>query len=65
MFCEIILLSVSFVAMVALERLLPSVRHHVALQVTRSSTGEVALVTLLWLFSCMVPHHMDFHITCS
>ena len=34
MFCELVLLSVSFVAFVAPERLFPCVRPHVALQIT-------------------------------
>ena len=63
MFCELDLSSVSFVAFGAPERLLPSVRHHVALQMTRSSTSVVALVTLVWLFSCVFPHHVNFQIT--
>ena len=63
MFCEIFLFCVSFSASVALERLLPGVRYHVALQVTRRSASVIALVTLVWLFSCMLPHHMPFQIT--
>ena len=62
MFCEISFLFVSFVALVALERLLPSVRYHVLLQVTRRGAGVVALVTLVWLFSCVLPHHVIFQI---
>ena len=54
---------VSFVALVALERLLPSVRYHVPLQSTRRSASVVALVTLFWLFSCMLPHHVIFQMT--
>ena len=61
MFCQLIFPVVSFAALVALERLLPSVCHHVLLQSTRSAS-EVALVTLVWLFSCMVPHHVSFQI---
>ena len=52
----------SFVALVTLEWLLPSVNHHVLLQVTNLSTCKVALVTLVGLFTCMVPHHMNFQI---
>ena len=63
MFCELALSSVSFVAFVAPERLFPSVRPHVALQVTRRSASVVALVTLEWLFSCMLPHHVNFQFT--
>ena len=53
----------SFVALVALERLFPTVCHHVALQVTRSSASEVALVTLVQLFSGMLPHYVNFQRT--
>ena len=63
MFCELVLLCVSFVALVALERLLPSVRYHVLLQVTRRGASKVALVTLEWFFSCMLPHHVIFQFT--
>ena len=63
MFCEILFVFVSFSTLVALERLLPSVCYHVALQVTRRSASVVALVTLVWLFSCVVPHHVNFQIT--
>ena len=59
MFCEI-RLSLAFVAP---ERLFPSVRPHVAPQITRRSAGEVALVTLEWLFSCVLPHHVIFQMT--
>ena len=66
MFCELVLSSKSFVALVALERLLSSVRPHVALQMTRWSATEVALVTLVWFFSCVLPHHVLFQFTsCS
>ena len=63
MSCEILSVFVSFVALVALERLFPSVRSHVLLQVTRSGASVVALVTLVWLFSCVVPHHVIFPLT--
>ena len=63
MFCEIAFLSVSFAAFVAPERLFPTVRPHVALQITRRGTCVVALVTLVWLFSCMLPHCVNFQIT--
>ena len=43
MFCEILFVFVSFAALVASERLLLSVRSHVALQITRSSASVVAL----------------------
>ena len=65
MFCEPALLSGRFAALVAPEKLLPRVRPHVALQMTRRSTSEVALVTLVWLFSCMLPHHVLFQIASS
>ena len=64
MFCETVLSCVGFAALVALERLLPSVSYHVALHITRRSASVVALVTLVWLFSCMVPHHVDFQLIC-
>ena len=63
MLCEQVLSCVSFTAFVALERLLPRVRHHVLLQVTIRSTSEVALVTLVRLFSCVIHHHVPFQIT--
>ena len=56
------ILGVSFATLVALERLLPSVCYHVALQVTRRGASVVALVTLVWLFSCVLPHHVNFQI---
>ena len=62
MFCELAFSAISFAALVALERLLPSVRPHVLLQVTRRSASVVALVTLVWLFSCVLPHHVNFQI---
>ena len=62
MFCELIFSVVSFAAFVAPERLLSSVRPHVLQQVTRSSASEVALVTLVWLFSCVLPHQVIFQI---
>ena len=61
--CEIYLLSVSFAAFIALERPLPRVRPHVALQITRTHVSEVALVTFEWFFSCVVPHHVIFQLT--
>ena len=63
MFCETCLVFVSFVAMAALERPLSRVRSHVALQMTRLSTCVVALATLEWLFSRMLPHHVHLQIT--
>ena len=35
-------------------------RSHVLLQVTRRTAIEDALVFLIWLFSCMLPHHVNF-----
>ena len=64
MFCEVFCLFESFATFVALERPLPSVRPHVALQMTSCSAGVAALVTLVWLFSCMLPHHVLFQIAC-
>ena len=43
MFYKVVFFCVSFAALVALERLLPSVRRHVLLQVTGRSASEVAL----------------------
>ena len=63
MSCEFALSSVSIATFVTLERLIPSVCYHVALQFTRRGASEVALVTLVWLFSCMLPHHMFFQMT--
>ena len=57
---DIPLFLVSFVALVAFERPLPSVCHHVFLQLTRRNTGEVALVALEWLFSCVLSHLVLF-----
>ena len=62
-FCEIFLVFVSFVAFVALERPLPRVRPCVLLQITRRSARIVALVTLEGLFSCVLPHHVNFPLT--
>ena len=63
MLCEVNLLFVSFAASIALERLLPRVRPHVALQVTRRSASIIALVTLERPFSCVVAHHVNFQLT--
>ena len=59
MFCEPALLPESFAAMVTLERLLTSVRPHVTLQMARGS-ASIALVTLVWLFSCVLTNHVFF-----
>ena len=63
MFCKTSLFFVSFAASVALERPLPSVRTHMALKMTGSYASEVALVALVWLFSCVLPHHVLFQST--
>ena len=62
MFCHVIFPSECFVAVIALERLLPCVHTHVALQITVCGEIVVALVTLEWLFSCVLPHHVNFQI---
>ena len=62
MFCEILPVFISFAAFVAVERPLFRVRSHVALQMPRRSTSEVALATLVWLFSCVLSHHVNFQI---
>ena len=63
MSCEFALSSVSIATFVTIERLIPSVCYHVALQMTKRGTSVVALVTLEGLFSCMLPHHVNFQIT--
>ena len=65
MFCEVVHLAVSFAAFVAPERLFPTVRPHVTLQFIRRSASEVALVTLVGFFSCMLPHHVNFQFISS
>ena len=60
---KIPLLCVSFSALAALERLLPSVLYHVFLQITRRSASVVALVALVWLFPCVITHHVNFQMT--
>ena len=64
MSCESLSVFVSFVALAASEWLLLSVRSHVFLQVTRRGASVVALVTFVWLFSCVVPHHVIFQLIC-
>ena len=63
MFCERILPHESFAALITLERLLPRVLSHVALQMRSCHTIVVAMVTLVGLFSCMLHHHVSFQIT--
>ena len=53
----------SFAALIALEKLLPSMSLHVALQCTSCTASVVALITLVRLFSCMLPHHVNSQIT--
>ena len=52
----------SFIALVALEESLPSVRLHVPLQITSCKASVVALVTFERLFSCVLPHHVNFQL---
>ena len=61
MLLEMTLLLESFATLVASEGSFPSVYSLVLLQLTRSSGGEVALVTLEWLLSSMCPH-VPFHV---
>ena len=63
MLCELTLLPVRFAASIAPERLLSTVRHRVALQITGRCASVIALVTLVWLFSCVVPHCVIFQMT--
>ena len=63
MLCEANLMLVSFAASVALERFLPRVPPHVALQLTSRSASEVALVTLERLYSSVTPHYVPFQMT--
>ena len=65
MFCEILLLLVSFTALVTPETPLPGVRLHVLLQLTIRNASEVALVTLARLFPCVHPHHVHFQLSSS
>ena len=61
--CKIYLVFLSFTALVTSETPLPGVRLHVVLKITRRNASIVALVTLEWLFSCVVPHHVLFQLT--
>ena len=63
MFYKILLLFVSFVALVAVEWPLHGMRPHVALQITSCSASIVALDTFERLLSCVLPHHVNFQIT--
>ena len=60
MSCESLSVFVSFVALVAHEWLLLSVRSQVFLQVTRRGASILALVALVWLFSCVLIHCVNF-----
>ena len=51
-----------FFTFTALEMPFLCVRTHVDLQLARCHTTVVALVTLEWFFSSMLPHHVLFHI---
>ena len=63
MFCQLLFPCERFAALVALERLLPRVRPHVALQMIRLSRSIIALVALERLFSCVLHHHVNFQFT--
>ena len=60
MIYKILLIFVSFAALVALEWSLPRVRPHVLLQITSCSANIGALVTFERLLSCVHPHHVFF-----
>ena len=60
---EASLLFKRFATFTASERFSSSVRSPVSLHITRSHTAVVALVTLKWLLSSMVPHHVFFQMT--
>ena len=63
MFWEVLFLFENDNALVALEWPFPSVRSHVLLQMTGFGASIVALVTFERLFSCMLPHRVNFQIT--
>ena len=63
MSCQPVFNTVSFAAYVAIERLFPSVRLHVYLQLTRRCAGVVALIALEWLLLCVLSHHVIFQLT--
>ena len=63
MHCQVIISCESFSALIACERLFSSVRPHVTLQFTACSAIVSALVTLVRLFFCMLPHHVNFQMT--
>ena len=65
MACEARLMFERFITSVALEWFFPSVLLHVFLQMIRSSAGVAALVTLVRLFSCVLPHHVESQFTSS
>ena len=63
MYFELLVPFVSFLAKVALEWSLTSVRPHVTLQITRLIGCIVALVTLERLLFCMLSHYVEFQVT--
>ena len=64
MFGQVLLMFKCFVAIIALESLLLSVRYFMALQMTRLNKAAVALVTLEWFFSSVFTPHMKCHMAC-
>ena len=62
MFCKIPLVLVSFAAFVALELSFLTMCPQMTLQVTRGSRSVGTLVTLVWLFCCVIHHDMSFQI---
>ena len=63
MFRQLVFPCESFATFVALERSQPRARPHVALLCIGFSTSIIALVTLEWLFSCVLRHHVNFQFT--
>ena len=57
------LVCISLVALVALERFLPSVRLHMALQSRRRCASIVALVAFERLFSGVLSHYVNFQMS--
>ena len=60
MFWEIGFPSIRFAALVALEKLLPTVPPCVAVKSICCSASVFALVTLEWFFSSELCHHVNF-----
>ena len=50
----------SYIALVTIERSESIVLSHVTLQIARRSANIIALVAVVWFFSCMVPPHVFF-----